>query len=438
MTRWRLLAVLVVLAGATVFVPPVAGSDTPPDAPAGYVGPATTAAGEPLADGTTIEMIVNDSHYGTTTVHNGSYETYIRADAGQTVVFQVDGEPSATAPLTAGTHTVPIEVPTTPDDEPSTPTKGPSTGPPKETDTDPSTTPPSGDRDHTTTPPDNRTSSTTDTQTSPSTVNTTNTTVLPERITTTASRTASTDPWFNGPTRQSIAAFEAPFHVRQVTVAGVVTAPLFVVEHDEVPPVMAAPPGQPRFGATVVTNRTIEQPTELTIAPPVETDGGPYQAFYHTVRPGMTLNESHAWESITMTTNASAWTLELPQPGMLVITETPKPTAQIGAPETVTAGETIVVSGEDSTVTAGTIETYRWTIANRSYRGPTPVVTLTQPGTHQLTLTVTTAANQTATTRTQLTVTQDSDESLVPVPGFSAISALLAVLLGGYYRLKGR
>jgi PGF-CTERM protein len=125
-----------------------------------------------------------------------------------------------------------------------------------------------------------------------------------------------------------------------------------------------------------------------------------------------------------------------------------EPTAEISLDSgTATAGESLTVSAEASSVEGSKIVAYNWTIDDEQYGGETVTTTVEESGELRIELTVTAAndeedsttttlpvetatpaGNETADDSTDETAGNDSTDS--STPGFGAIAALLGILFG--------
>ncbi|SDY14058.1 CARDB domain-containing protein [Halopenitus persicus] len=117
------------------------------------------------------------------------------------------------------------------------------------------------------------------------------------------------------------------------------------------------------------------------------------------------------------------------------------------APETVTTGESVELSGGDSTTEHGEIVAYDWTVDGDSYAGETATTSFDEPGEYEVELAVTNDAGETDTTTVLVTVeaaetpatptetaAEPADTAATPeptdegIPGFGILVTLIALL----------
>jgi len=130
--------------------------------------------------------------------------------------------------------------------------------------------------------------------------------------------------------------------------------------------------------------------------------------------------------TVTEETNSTVL-LEADTPGFsnFAVT-TDSPTAEIDAPNSITAGSELTVTAANSTTPFGEIVSYEWTIDGESHTGERVTTAIDEPGEATIELTVENDAGATDTTTTTLTTTEDE------TPGFgvpAAVAALFAVAL---------
>lgn len=152
------------------------------------------------------------------------------------------------------------------------------------------------------------------------------------------------------------------------------------------------------------------------------------------------------WEPLSTTVSEETddtVTLEAETPGFsfFAIQATGEPTAEIDAPDTVTADDTVTLSGSGSTTPYGVLTDYEWTIDDTSVSGETISESFDETGSVTIELQVTNDAGETDSVTTELTVeSPDGEESETAsgesadttddnIPGFGAILTVIALLV---------
>jgi len=458
---------------------------TPPAAPAGYYGSVTTDAGDPVPEGTAIAILVDGDAYDTTTVTAGAYEAYVPSDAGDTVVFEIGGVAAGNATIVAGTSEVPLVVPASAletDEATDTSTN--------ETDT---TTNSTGNETTTSTEETDGTTNTTDDTTSSDAGGSTGGGGS-------GGGSSSGGGGGGGGSSGGSAAAPTPSVVDLTTMSTpsdpdetTYTAPIADLADDRIAAIEAASPvsmalanhtgtvgvGQPisepgtnrsqtAFASGLATERlvlnaSVETPLYAveTTAPLAATGPPPGDALVHAhalaatdapITADLALGETvlpddptdlravrydNGWQSLAHSLENETVSVALARPGPFALVYAPAPTAAIDAPETATAGETIVLSATDAHVGAGEITSYRWRVGDQSFSGPAPVVRVPDGGDLTVTLTVETAAGRSDQVTKTVAVESTSPFSRLPTPGFGVPVTLVALLAFGMRRVRG-
>ena len=143
-----------------------------------------------------------------------------------------------------------------------------------------------------------------------------------------------------------------------------------------------------------------------------------------------------SWEPLETTVSDEtddAVMLEAETPGFsfVAVQATSEPTATIDAPDTVTQGEEVTLSGADSSTQYGEITAYDWTVDGASATGETVAETFDESGDVTVELTVTNDAGETDTATAEVSVAEpepEPEETDDGIPGFGVIVALVALL----------
>lgn len=422
--------VLATLAG----VPAVAVADDTPAVPASYYG-SVTVDGEPAPVGTEIDAVVDGDVQDTITVEEagqyggpGPFDEKLvvdDAEAGDTVEFQIDGEPAEETvewePGDVREVDLTFEASATEDeengdDEPGAPGGGaPGNG--GQDGGDPGEDPPA-DTD-------------------------------PAEPAANATAAIDTDP----DATEAQATFEDT-PVEAVTFEEAVGAneTATVTERDEPPADAGTPPGAELTMVTIdvpdtltdtaasITTTVTDEELEAVDATPTEVQ------LYHQVE--------ETWQPLETTVveeRDDGAVLEAVTEGFstFAVSAVSTPTAVLTAPETATIGEEVVFDASEATDEYGEITAIEWTIDGETATGETVTTTFDEPGDFGVELTVTNDAGETDTVTETVTIEADDEapadadeeppgddesqpaeeESDGPLSSFGALAAVVAVVI---------
>ena len=372
-----------------------------PASPAGYYGTVHTDEGNPVPDGTEVRVTVDNETTTTVTVVDGEYEVYLEAD-GDTVGFWFEETMLHRQSLDA-THseqnlTVPhtlledeVDPPAEDRDQPEEETSPAAGGG--------GATQPSTATNDTTAPSTNETTTAEEPTPWPTAANFTAT---PTTITTLATERAVRLP-----------------PAGEVNVLPPSNTTVAVGVYSEVP--TTAPPGHEPAAFEVIGNET----PSVTV-PGVE----------DTALRALTPTET-GWDHLAGSGPGESLTIEPPRQTPVVVVEAPPPAVTVAVPDQPTVGEPVVLNAtvEDA---PGSVTAYEWTVGEQAATGPTPTVTFEEAGPQQVTLTVETELNTTATTTTTVPVVEPTDRPWLEITAGVILLVTLVIVLAIRWRRRTR